>query len=1110
MYANLPLFSIHRRIVSDLLSKTEEEVSAIHQAQLVTSEEVAKILSVVVNMECTFQDLGTLYHGVHSELTEIHKVQLNDERQKLLDWLGWSGDPSTNHNNAVKKREPETGAWFLESNEFYTWMRSHGFLWLHGIPGCGKTILCSTIIEAVKEVCFESATHKLAYFYFDFQNTEKQNMDITIRSLLRQLCAGEMQLPQEVQIMYDRYKGSGLRPTVEELNLALLSLIDYLGKEIYIIMDALDEFPEKSQDSNRQELLDQIKHMVEHPSQQLHILVTSRNEPDIRTTLSDLAGKGISIQSSKVDADIRLFVRTCLEKDPFHRLPVSVKKSIEARLGEGACGMFRWVVCQFDALKDCRKVNAIKKALTELPKDLDETYSRILANIPEDHIEDARSILKWLAVSERPLSLQEVAEAAVLRPGDDPIDPDERFYNASDVLRICCGLVSLSKEMICICDYWLNCDVVRFAHFSVQEYLMSDRAESFSVSTKFADNYVGESCVSYLLHMDRPSLSGQCLDENPLLEYAAEHWFMHVRRIESDKGAVLSLLDRTYRLFSEDFALSFLNWLRVCDPVKLFEKSDLQKGRKDIKAPLEYASFLGLQDTTQRLLEAGAKVNGKGNESSSALSTTSETGHYEIVKWLLDDYGANIGCGALSLASKRGHIQIVQLLLDRGADVNESSPGWYCNPLQEALAHHHNLIALLLLEHGADVNAQGSSHSSTLVMASKNGNAQIVEQLLQKGADINAPGSAENGTALQQAAAEGHDKIVQLLLEAGAEVNAPGCEMWCNPLQGAARSGSSQIFERLLAAGVDFNAKGGWSGTALQEAAKHGSYELVKRLLELGVDINLHGHGKYDPGTALKAASTGGYVHVVQLLLSYGADANIQGGKGHNAYHGTPLQAASANGIHQIVDLLLNSGADVNTPGRAYGTALQAASAIGHNQIVQLLLGRGADINAQGGKEQENRSDDLEIEAFTDFGNALQAASANGHYQTVQLLIGAGADVNAQNKNFGTALTAASEYGRNWIVQLLLKHGAEINAQIGTEFSKFEDALHHRGSYQRSYPNALQAASAMGNYQTVQLLLDSGAEINTQHNGQNSALQAAQEKQESVVQLLLERGPRIL
>lgn len=50
-----------------------------------------------------------------------------------MDWLGSSGDPSTNHNSAVKKREPETGIWFLESDEFYSWMRSHGFLWLHGI-----------------------------------------------------------------------------------------------------------------------------------------------------------------------------------------------------------------------------------------------------------------------------------------------------------------------------------------------------------------------------------------------------------------------------------------------------------------------------------------------------------------------------------------------------------------------------------------------------------------------------------------------------------------------------------------------------------------------------------------------------------------------------------------------------------------------------------------------------------------------------------------------------------------------------------------------------------------------------------------------------------------
>ena len=156
-----------------------------------------------------------------------------------------------------------------------------------------------------------------------------------------------------------------------------------------------------------------------------------------------------------------------------------------------------------------------------------------MANIPEDYIEDARSILQWLAVSERPLSLQEVAEAAVLRPGDNPIDPDERFYDSSDVLRICRGLVSLSKEWLVIRANLIECNVVRFAHFSVQEYLMSGRAGSFSISPKLADTYVGESCVSYLLHMDHPNHSEQCLDGNPLLQYAAQYWFGHVRRIVS-------------------------------------------------------------------------------------------------------------------------------------------------------------------------------------------------------------------------------------------------------------------------------------------------------------------------------------------------------------------------------------------------------------------------------------------------------------------------------------------------------------------------------------------------------------------------------------------------
>lgn len=203
-------------------------------------------------------------------------------------------------------------------------------------------IASSTIIEAVKESCHENTTHKLAYFYFDFQDSRKQDLALFLRSLIRQLCANEADLPSNVQAMYNQYKETGHAPTIEELSSALLSVVDLLEKEIYIIMDALDEFPKKSNNCERRELLDQVKHMVEHitkSSQKLHILTTSRDEPDIRSMLASLAVGGISIQSSRVDADIRKYVRTRLAGELYTKLPDNAKIQIEQRLGDGANGM---------------------------------------------------------------------------------------------------------------------------------------------------------------------------------------------------------------------------------------------------------------------------------------------------------------------------------------------------------------------------------------------------------------------------------------------------------------------------------------------------------------------------------------------------------------------------------------------------------------------------------------------------------------------------------------------------------------------------------------------------------------------------------------------------
>jgi hypothetical protein len=390
----------------------------------------------------------------------------------------------------------------------------------------------------------------------------------------------------------------------------------------------------------------------------------------------------------------------------------------------------------------------VKNALGSLPATLDETYRRILTEIAKNEFVkmQAQSILQWLAFSERPLTLQEVAEAAILKPGDDPIDPDERLFDPSDVLRICHGLVSLSIEEVVICGKETRCDVVRFAHFSVKEYLMSDRvndgsASAFFISAELAHTHIGECCISYLLQIDQPDLLMQDLDDNPLLQYSAEYWFKHDKVIESGVVPVRTARNRSNKLLSQDSVR--LNWLRICDPDPRAKRQQLEKVISGFAPPLYYASMLGLQESTNWLLEKGADVNAQ-------------------VEW----YGT-----ALQAASAEGHVQIVQRLLNKGANINAQGGryGTSLYALRAASAEGHDQIVQRLLDKGANVNAQGGrEYGTALQAASDRGHVQIVQQLRDKGADVNAQGGGYGTTLLaeQAASVRGHDQVVQRLKSA--------------------------------------------------------------------------------------------------------------------------------------------------------------------------------------------------------------------------------------------------------------------------------------------------------------------------------------------------------
>jgi len=617
------------------------------------------------------------------------------------------------------------------------------------------------------------------------------------------------------------------------------------------------------------------------------------------------------------------------------------------------------VVCQLDALQKCLNLSALRKTLGSLPKTLDETYERILLNIPDEYSDYAIRILHWLTHSLRPLSLDELSEiVAVNLQGEPWFDPDAVFPEQDDLLAVCSNLVTLESPG----DREVESPVVRLAHFSVQEYLISERmkhlpARKYAVTYLAANETIAATCVAYLLQFDEQEiLSPDLLEARPIVKYAAIFWTQHARIIDRELGSVRSLGLRLLRADSKAYA----NWVRIIGysilgpqrvgmfswramkPIYRYCKLSSEDNDRISMQPLFAITGFEVIELVRALLELGAEVDAFSDYGVPLLEA-SRLGNEDLTQLLLD-YGADIDLKsggkeyprttALQVASENGHEDIVRCLLQRGANINLGGDNTGHSPLAQATIHGQTAVAMLLLERGADVNLRRENDTcctalqATMAEVLHKYDLSTTRLLLKHGADVNIPGG-RTGNALQAACSrtislDSHRfsrvRVVQLLLDYGADVHAQGGE-YGNALQAAAYSGNRSVVDLLLRHGADVKAHGGFFGNALQAAVFHPKSRRSE--------------------------------HMVWCLLKSGADINAVGG-----FYGSALQAALACGIGEpwnvwsikrIIRLLLDHGANVNLRGGLYGTALRAAELTGKHDVVRLLLDRGAAIDDNGG-----------------------------------------------------------------------------------------------------------------------------------------------------------------
>ena len=243
-----------------------------------------------------------------------------------------------NFEKALKLRELNTGLWLLDGELYKKWKTTASLVWLHGIPGCGKTVLSSTVLENVLDYASNDPGKAVAYFYFDFNDKQKQNTGLMVQSLVSQLSRQCIKMPPSLEALFKHCESGQRQPTLDSLLKVLQELIaDF--PSTYLVLDALDEC------EDRRELMNFIKHICPWQANGLHILSTSRREGDIKNTLERILDEKniLCVQTDVIDRDIQLYVQRRLADEESlqkWRADDAIRLRIETSLREKARGIY--------------------------------------------------------------------------------------------------------------------------------------------------------------------------------------------------------------------------------------------------------------------------------------------------------------------------------------------------------------------------------------------------------------------------------------------------------------------------------------------------------------------------------------------------------------------------------------------------------------------------------------------------------------------------------------------------------------------------------------------------------------------------------------------------
>ncbi|KAM3445962.1 hypothetical protein NHJ13734_000139 [Beauveria thailandica] len=675
-----------------------------------------------------------------ASVVAIPSVDL-DRQQTLLRSLEFEQINARRSN--IKPKYSTTCRWLLTHPDYLNWqdpkqaVKHHGFLWIRGGPGTGK----STIMNFAYK---EAMTHKDVVVISFFFNARGESLERSTQGMYRSLLFQLLNtLPNLVTIFdaseHKKFLDDFYTATLSHHNPVwqivvlqdlLRSALTKLGQiPLAIFVDALDECS-----------FDQVEELVEYfgalgedaeqNGLRLNICFSSRYYPYIDIQY----GLKIKLEAQGGhEEDIAMYIR--------NKLRIGTSKSaeeIKRGMQTKAKGIFMWVVLVVDILKaEYRggRIFDVKKRLAALPSELSDLFKEILAR-DRNNIGDLKLCIQWILFAKRPLKLEEYYFAAVSALSPDELGEwDQNDITTEDMGRFVIssskGLAETTKSKV---------KTVQFIHESVREFFLKNALHELwpnLAAADFESTPTSPQEDDAFARLDYGSNFKVKNGQTPLSWAAARGYDVVVKSL-LEKGSDIEAHDKRGRTpLSHAVENSHYATVRL-----LFQNGCNFRKYNDAWPPLLYAAMNGNEAILRLLLEEGTSIFTLELKGNGPLAVAASSGNEKAVR-LLVEAGAHIeskdrsGKTSLARAAINGQEATVRLLLTEGADI-EAKDDCGRTPLMHAITCGDEAIVRLLLAEGADIEAKDIMGQTSLTFAVNLGQEHLIRLLHEKGRDITA------------------------------------------------------------------------------------------------------------------------------------------------------------------------------------------------------------------------------------------------------------------------------------------------------------------------------------------------------------------------------------